>query len=137
MAQRMIEEIHRIDVKSATRLRNLSISHTDDLLHAARTRAGRANLAGLTTIPAAKLLRWVHTIDLLRVDGIEPDAAELLDAVGVSRLRDLRDAKAPELAVRCEAANARRKRVLAPPSAPVLQDWIDRARRLPDAVEER
>lgn len=135
MANRMIEEIHGIGVKPATRLRNLGISHTDELLQAARTREGRANLSDLTTIPEAKLLRWVQTIELCRVDGIEPEAAELLETAGVGSLRELRDQKAAELAARCEAANARRKITLSSPSAQTLQDWIARAARLPAVVE--
>jgi len=135
MAVMLLEAIAGIGARSATRLRNMGIADTHDLFEAARTRAGRANVSELTTIPATSLLRWVDVIELCRVDGIDPEGAELLAASGVSSLPELRNRKAADLAQRCAEVNARLEIVRFTPSRQSLQSWIERAAKLTPRVE--
>ena len=70
----------------------------------------------------------------MRIDGVGPEYAELLEAAGVDSVPELAQRNAANLAAALEAANAKRTMVQRVPSATVVQKWVDEAGGLARAV---
>jgi predicted RecB family nuclease len=75
---------------------------------------------------------WVKRADLLRVPGISTRYSNLLEAVGVTTVRDLRRRDPAKLHAALLEVNQRRQRpvVQRPPTEADVQGWVDGARRL-------
>ena len=84
-----IEEIEGIGPAFAEKLRAADVSSIDALLEKGATPEGRSALVEQTGIDAVRVLRWVNHADLIRVVGIGPEFAELLEASGVDSVPEL------------------------------------------------
>ena len=84
-----IEEIEGIGPAFAEKLRAADVSSIDALLEKGATPEGRSALVEQTGIDAVRVLRWVNHADLIRVVGIGPEFAELLEAAGVDSVPEL------------------------------------------------
>jgi hypothetical protein len=63
------------------------VNNTEDLLVRCGTPAGRKDIAGRTGISETLLLWWANHVDLMRISGIGPQYAELLEASGVDSVK--------------------------------------------------
>lgn len=86
-----IERIEGIGPAYGQKLRGAGIAWVLDLLDRGADAAGRAQIASATGIKPDFILTWVNAADLLRVDGVTPDWAELLEAPGVDTVKELRN----------------------------------------------
>ncbi len=84
-------------------------------------------LAEKTEIDEEQLLRVANFIDRMRIKGVGPEYAELLEAAGVVTVRELRYRNPARLAEKM--AKAKLVRVL--PSEQTVGRWIDHAKKLP------
>jgi predicted RecB family nuclease len=125
-----IDELNHIDVKQATKLRKAGIRTTEALLKRAGTRAGRDELAEATGIAAEMIWAWVSRADLMRVRGVGSEYAELLEACGVSTIRDLRRRNGRALLARMVALNDGHRRVRRLPTESMVVGWIEAAQKL-------
>ena len=100
-----LKEIH------AKELAKVGINTTRDLLENGRTSAKRKKLAEETGISANLILRWVHIADLVRVEGIGIEYANLLEKAGVDTAKDLSRRNAENLAVALERTNEQKRLV--------------------------
>ena len=88
-------------------------------------------LAEKTEIDQDELLRVANFIDRMRIKGVGPEYAELLEAAGVVTVRELRYRNPARLAERMTEANLQRKLVRVLPSEQTVGRWIDHAKKLP------
>ena len=125
-----VTDIDGIDAETATILKSAGIRSTARLLEEARTLRGRKKLAVKTGFDEKQLLCWANMADRMRVRGIRKDYAGLLQAAGVETVRDLKYRNPANLAKAMAEANKKRKLVNFPPSAKVVGNWIESAKKL-------
>lgn len=119
-------------------LRDAGIRTTDQLLETANTPKRREKLAASSKLTEKQLLTWVTRAELMRVKGVSGPTSELLAAVGITSIKDLRGGDADELAAAMEKKNKAKKNKLVQrtPSAKVVQKWIDQAKELKPTVRQ-
>jgi hypothetical protein len=116
-------------------LKSAGIRSTTKLLERASTPRLRKQLSERTNIPSSLILDWANIADLTRVRGIALDYAELMTAIGVDTVRELRRRNAANLVARMTALNASKKRVDLVPSEKRVAGWIASARDLPTGMD--
>ena len=129
-----IEEIEGIGPAFAEKLRAADVSSIDALLEKGATPEGRSALVEQTGIDAVRVLRWVNHADLIRVVGIGPEFAELLEASGVDSVPELAQRNVDNLVTALAETNAARSLVRRVPGATDVTDWIEQAKALPRVV---
>jgi hypothetical protein len=77
---------------------------------------------------------WVSHADLLRIPGVDPQAAELLEVGGVSSPAELAGKTAAALYAALAALNAERNIAPDVPAEETLAGWIGAAATLPAVV---
>ncbi|HEY6833234.1 MAG TPA: DUF4332 domain-containing protein [Pseudolabrys sp.] len=126
-----ISDIGGIDDDKAATLKSAGIRSTERLLERASTVKQRKLLAEETGIDAKKLLSWANVADRMRIKGVSREYAELLGAVGVDTVKELKYRNAANLAKAMADANKKRKLVRLVPSERVVARWIESAKGLP------
>jgi predicted flap endonuclease-1-like 5' DNA nuclease len=127
-----LEEIPQaIPAADAGKLKAAGVPTTFALLEKGADARARKMLAKETKIPEKTLETWVQMADLLRVKGIGPDVARLLNAAGVRTVAQLKTADATKLSDEILKVNSKQELSKNPPSAEHLQAWIDQAKSLP------
>ena len=129
-----ISAIRAIGHRQATRLRKSRVRTTEALLQQASSRRARAELSERTSIPSSDLLRWAHQADLMRINGIGSEYADLLAAAGVDTVKSLRRRNAANLMAMVTQVNAKRHAVQRLPTVEMVQGWIDEANELEPIV---
>ena len=129
-----ISAIRAIGHRQATKLRKSRVRTTEALLQQASNRRGRAELSERTSIPSSDLLRWAHQADLMRINGIGSEYADLLAAAGVDTVKSLRRRNAANLMAMVTQVNAKRRAVQRLPTVEMVQGWIDEANELEQTV---
>jgi predicted flap endonuclease-1-like 5' DNA nuclease len=115
----------------AVKLKKVGIRTTEKLLESAKSLKGRKTLSGKTEIDEQQLLRVANLIDRMRIKGVGQEYAELLEAVGVVTVKELRYRNPARLAQAMAEANAKRRLVRVLPSEHTVGRWIDHAKKLP------
>jgi predicted flap endonuclease-1-like 5' DNA nuclease len=129
-----IEHIEGIGDANGAKLRTAGIASTAALLEAAGDPAGRRKLAEATGIDAGRILAWANMADLMRINGVGKQFAELLEAAGVDTVKELRNRKAGNLAARMAEVNAQKKLTRAVPTETMVAGWIEAAKALPPVL---
>ncbi len=129
-----IIEIEGIGPAYADKLRAAGVASIDALLEKGATPEGRAALAEETGIDAVRVVRWVNHADLIRVVGVGPQYAELLEAAGVDSVPELAQRNVDNLVTGLAETNEARSLVRRVPSADEVADWIEQAKALPRIV---
>jgi predicted flap endonuclease-1-like 5' DNA nuclease len=114
----------------AAKLEAAGIRNTRHLLERGVTRSGRAEIAHDTGISLKRIRRWVGHSDLMRVDGVGPQYAELLYAAGVDTVPALARRDPRHLHQQLRTVNRGRRRVRRLPSLTAVRDWIEQAGQL-------
>lgn len=122
-----MEEIEGIGPAYARKLSETGISTTDDLLAQCCEAAGRKKISNKTGISESLILKWSNHADLMRVSGIGPQFAELLEAAGVDTIKELRSRNADNLAAKIREVNDARKLAKTAPAMSVVEGWIEKA----------
>jgi len=126
-----ISELVGLGPSFAIKMKNIGIRTTEKLLETAKSVKGRQMLAEKTEIDQAQLLRIANLIDRMRIKGVGQEYAELLEAVGVVTVKELRYRNPARLAEAMVQTNAKRKLVRVLPSEHTIERWIDHAKKLP------
>ena len=121
-----IEEIEGIGPAFAEKLRAADVSSIDALLEKGATPEGRSALVEQTGIDAVRVLRWVNHADLIRVVGIGPEFAELLEASGVDSVPELAQRNVENLVTALDR-DERRTEPRAPGPGRIRGNRLDRA----------
>ncbi len=129
-----ITDIQDIGPDVAVILKSAGIRTTIGLLRSAKTPKQRLKLAERVGTDEKCVLDWVTSADRLRVKGIGWEYSELLCAVGVRTVNELKYRNPQKLVQAMAAANAKRKLVRLMPSVSTVQRWIDDAKKLPSMI---
>src|SRR5438874_6636624 len=95
-----ILEIEGVGPLMAEKLKKAGIRTTVGLLKRAKTAAGRKKLAQICSVPASAILKWANMADLMRIRGVAEEYCELLEAAGVTTVRELQHRNPANLARR-------------------------------------
>ena len=130
-----IEDVEGIGPTFAQTLAAAGVATTDDLLDRGGTTAGRDKLSTETGISTRLLLEWVNHADLMRLDGVGPEYADLLEAAGVDSCAELAQRNAANLAMTFQELDAARPNTVRQvPSEATVAGWIAQAGKLAAVV---
>ena len=129
-----IEDIEGIGVTYGERLRSIGITSTNVLLEKAGTKKGRAQVAEKTDIPESLVNTWVNHADLMRINGIAAQFAELLDAAGVDSVRALSHQMAATLHNKLLVVNTQYGLTGRIPSVEAVREMINEAKKITPKV---
>jgi predicted flap endonuclease-1-like 5' DNA nuclease len=130
-----IQDVEGIGPTFADKLNAAGVQTTDDLLDRGAIAAGRDRLSEETGISERLLLEWVNHADLMRIDGVGSEYADLLEAAGVDSCAELARRNAANLATTFQELDAARPNTVRQvPSEATIQGWIDQADKLAKVV---
>ena len=130
-----IIDVEGIGPVYAEKLLAAGITDTDILLEKCCKPAGRKALEEETGISGKLILTWANHADLIRINGIGPQFAELLEAAGVDTVKELKLRVAANLHAKLEEVNAEKNLCNRVPGEAELQKMIDEAKELPAVME--
>ncbi len=104
-----IEEIEGIGPAYREKLGSAGIRTTDDLLKLCCDARGRKQVSQQSGLSQSLLLNWSNMADMMRVSGVGPQFAELLEASGVDTVKELRNRNAANLAAKMKEVNSVKK----------------------------
>lgn len=124
-----IETLEGIGPQTGDLLRDYGVKTVGDYLRKLHTVASREQAAKDLNILAKPLHDWASMSDLLRVQGIDHQCAELIFTTGIASVSQLAKCKAGDLASEMETVNEAGKQKIAPvlPSVIEVDEWITRA----------
>jgi len=120
-----IDSINGMTHTEATKLRRARVRTTVTFLQIASTRSGRALLTKETGITSPKLLHWAKRAELMKIKNLGRDYADLLEAVGVESVADLKRRNPESLHEMMQNANQVKKIVDRMPSLKRVTNWIN------------
>tara|TARA_B100000945_G_scaffold241814_1_gene197862 strand:+ start:474 stop:878 length:405 start_codon:yes stop_codon:yes gene_type:complete len=120
-----INSINGMTHTEATKLRRARVRTTVTFLQIASTRSGRALLTKETGITSPKLLHWAKRAELMKIKNLGRDYADLLEAVGVESVADLKRRNPESLHEMMHNTNQIKKIVDRMPSLKRVASWID------------
>lgn len=129
MAYKVID-IEGVGAAYAEKLIAAGINKVDELLAKCATPAGRKALAEETGISDKLILKWANHADLIRIHGVGPQFAELLEAAGVDTVKELRHRNAENLTAKMEEVNAEKNLVNRVPAVKEVAKMIEEAATL-------
>ena len=131
-----IDDIDGIGATQAAKLAEAGVTTTDHLLQWGANKAGRDSLEATTGISGKLILEWVNHADLMRINGVGSEYADLLEAAGVDSPSELAQRNAANLATTFQEVDAARpdlvRRV---PSETEIAGWIAESKTLAKVVE--
>ena len=115
-----VDIVEGIGTKFADRLAGAGVSLMFDLWA-----ASPVQLSNRTGITPTKILGWQQAVDLMRIDVIGPQSAEVLVAAGVRTSRQLAEFEVAELHTKISAVLERRPTMIGkPPTKKAIRGWI-------------
>ncbi len=120
-----IDSINGMTHTEATKLRRARVRTTVTFLQIASTRSGRALLTKETGITSPKLLHWAKRAELMKIKNLGRDYADLLEAVGVESVADLKRRNPESLHEMMHNTNQIKSIVDRMPSLKRVASWID------------
>lgn len=130
MTSYAIIDIEGIGEVYAKKLKDAGITTTKALLEAAATKKQRADLAEKTGISGALILTWANHADMMRVRGIGPQYAELLEASGVDTVKELAHRVPANLAAKMKEVNEKKNLTNGQISEKSITKWVAEAKGL-------
>lgn len=129
-----VEEIEGIGSAYGERLGKIGIETTGDLLEKGSTKKGRQGIADKTDIPESLVLTWVNHADLMRIDGVGGQFAELLEAAGVDTVKEFSTRNPENLHTKMLEVNKQYGLSGKVPATESLKDMIDQAKKMEQRV---
>lgn len=129
-----IEEIEGIGAEYGSKLRDVDIQTTEDLLRRCGDKNGRVGVATEAGVSEKLLLEWVNRADLMRINGVAEEYADLLEVAGVDSVPELAQRNAENLAIALAECNEKKQCTDRIPSAETIQKWIDEAKTMDKVV---
>jgi predicted flap endonuclease-1-like 5' DNA nuclease len=130
-----IIEIEGVGATYAAKLEAAGIATATELLERGGTRKGRADLVEATGLAQDLVLEWVNHADLMRIHGVGPEYADLLEEAGVDTVPELARRNAANLYATIDRVVADKGLVRRPPSEGMIADWIVEAGTLGRTIE--
>jgi predicted flap endonuclease-1-like 5' DNA nuclease len=130
-----IEDVEGIGPAFAEKLQGAGVATVEALLDRAGPRKGRETLAEVTGISPKLILEWTNHADLMRIKGVGPEYADLLEAAGVDSCAELAQRNAANLTRTFGELDAARNTVRRIPSESEVTRWIEEAATMSKVVE--
>ena len=127
---RRIEEVEGIGPAYQLKLNAAGIRTDADLLERAGTPKGLADLSVRSGIRASLILKWMNYSELMRITGVGPQYAQLLEAAGIDMVHELAQRSAASLTAKLAETNLRRRLCGTNPTESQVTDWIEQAKNL-------
>jgi predicted flap endonuclease-1-like 5' DNA nuclease len=131
-----IRNLADVPAAAASRLQDLGVTTTQQLLERTRDAASRNALAAQIGASAQQVLAWANEADLLRIPDLTASTTQLLEAAGVESLAELASRNADLLAARVAEVNEELQLTDRVPSAGQVAAWIEQAKALTPAVRQ-
>ena len=125
-----VEQIEGIGAVYGEKLNAVGIKTTDELLAKCATPKGRKELEEASGIAGALILKWANHADLMRINGVAGQFAELLEAAGVDTVKELKHRVPANLLAKMEEVNAKKNLVNRVPGLPEIEKMIEQAKEL-------
>lgn len=125
-----VEQIEGIGEVYAEKLIAVGIKTTEELLTKCATPKGRDELAEATGISGKLILKWTNHADLMRINGVAGQFAELLEAAGVDTVKELKHRVPANLQAKMEEVNAVKNLVNRVPNLPEVEKMVAQAKEL-------
>jgi predicted flap endonuclease-1-like 5' DNA nuclease len=130
-----IDEIEGIGPVYAAKLGEAGVRTTDDLLEQGASAKGRDTLAAASGLTTGQILKWVNHVDLMRLDGVGSEYADLLEASGVDSCAELARRNPANLAATfAELDAARPNWIRRVPGEATVAKWVAEAATLGKVV---
>ncbi len=123
-----IEDIEGIGPTYGAKLAAAEIGTTSKLLELCCSKKGRVATAASTGISESLLLKWSNMADMMRVKGIGPQFAEMLEAAGVDTVKELAQRRADNLTAKMNEVNAAKNLANATPAESIVAGWVEAAK---------
>ena len=130
-----IIDIEGVGEVYAEKLNAAGIKTTDDMLQKCAAPKGRKELEEATGIPHGYILKWTNHADLMRINGVAGQFAELLEAAGVDTVKELRNRVPANLQPKLEEVNAAKNLVNRVPALVEVEKMVAQAKELPPVME--
>lgn len=132
-----IETLEGVGPKTGVSLRGVGIETIADFLVRAHSPAQRAEIASDVAVRPKMVDSWASMSDLLRINGVDHQAAELMHKSGINSVTDLSTQNATTFIAQMEATNNAGKRSIAPevPSNSLVTDWISQSSSMRSAIQ--
>lgn len=125
-----VEQIEGIGEVYAEKLNAAGIKTTEELLTKCAAPKGRKELAEATGISEKLVLKWTNHADLMRINGIAGQFAELLEAAGVDTVKELKHRVPANLQAKLEEVNAVKNLCNRVPAVSEVERMIEQAKEL-------
>lgn len=125
-----VEQIEGVGEVYAEKLNAAGIKTTEDLLAKCAAPKGRKELAEATGISEKLVLKWTNHADLMRINGIAGQFAELLEAAGVDTVKELKHRVPANLQAKLEEVNAEKNLCNRVPAVSEVERMIEQAKEL-------
>jgi predicted flap endonuclease-1-like 5' DNA nuclease len=129
-----ITEIEGIGPSYGDKLAAAGVDTVAELLEKGASAKGREELAAATGISEKMVRDWVNMADLMRINGVGKQFAELLEAAGVDSVPELAQRKPENLAKKMEEVNTEKNLANRTPSESEVTRWVEEAKTLPRVV---
>ena len=130
-----IDKLRGMSAKIAAKLKARGIVYSDQLLEAARTPAGRKDLAEQVGVESRVILELANRADLSRISGIAGVFSDLLEHAGVDTVKELATRRPDNLHAKLVEINAKKKLAGRTPALSMVEDWVGQAKELPKLLE--
>ncbi len=127
------------DLRGATpdivaKLKEKGVTDNEHLIEAAATPAQRKELAALCGCETRTILELANRADLARIKGISGVYSDLLEKAGVDTVKELATRRADNLHAKMTETNAAEQVTKQPPSAGMVESWVQQAKDLPKTL---
>ena len=130
-----IETIEGVGKVMGDKLRASGVADTAALLAKTSKPKDREALAAKTGISGKLILKFANRADLMRVNGVGEEYADLLEAAGVDTVPELAQRNAQNLFDALAKTNAEKKLVRQEPSLSAVKGWIAAAKDMPRVLQ--
>ncbi len=130
-----IIEIEGIGEIYKSKLNEVGIKDTRDYLERSKTPVEREKLSKETGIPEKLILEWANLSDLMRIDGVAEEYADLMEEAGVDTVKELKNRVPENLYEKMKEINEMKNLVRRLPSLNDVKSWVEQAKELPPMLE--
>jgi len=132
-----IETLEGVGPKTGESLREIGIATISDFLKQANLKSRRSEIASEISVRPKMVDSWASMSDLLRIKGLDHQAAELIHKSGVNTVTDLSTKSVSSFRAKMNEVNVAGKRRIAPevPEDNHIADWIGQAAKMKSAIE--
>lgn len=125
-----ILDIEGVGEEYAKKLNGAGIFTTSEYLEKTATPALRKKLAEETKISPKLILKFANHADLIRINGIGPQFAEILEHAGVDTVNELKTRVPANLTKKVIEVNEARHLARRSPTLSEVEKWVEEAKTL-------